>query len=92
MTSLVDVAVDVTIPRAVRTRVPLKIIPKPESDARSIIYNDGPGTIFIRGEKQGVSYDCGNCGSPLLIDVEEWQVKNIVFRCSNCGAYNESPA
>lgn len=83
---------DVTIPRVERKHVPLNVVPKPDNGHRSILYNDKVGSIFVRGEKHGVSYDCGNCETPLLIDIEEWQVKNIVLRCPNCGAYNESPS
>lgn len=72
----------------------LRVIPPPANGSRSILQLDAPGTILVQGNGGGpaVSYDCGNCGSPLLVDVTEDQVRNVVLKCNNCGSYNESPS
>ena len=74
-----------------RKHFTLRVIEKPEEGTRTVLLYDGPGTIIIKGEHPGVSYDCGNCESPLIVDIEPGQVRNLVLRCRACGAYNESP-
>lgn len=78
--------------RKQREHVPLRVIPQPSNGARSVLVLDSPGTVFVKGEGPAVSYECGTCGSPLLVDVKAEQVRNVVLLCANCGSYNEGPA
>lgn len=74
-----------------KTKISLTVIPKPEPNTMSVIE---PGGEFLKEKKpfmQGggnTDYICGECGWLLLSGIEEGKVKNMVFRCPNCGAYN----
>lgn len=83
---------DVTLPQRERVRKALRVVPEPPEKTRTVLYLTSPGTIFVRGEGPGMSFDCGYCGSPLLMDIREEQVANLVMRCANCGLYNEAPS
>jgi hypothetical protein len=50
---------------------------------------EGAGTVAMRGPGN-VMMDCGRCGSPLLVGMKTPQVANLVFKCKNCGAFNET--
>ncbi len=39
----------------------------------------------------GNEYQCGGCGAVLVTDSLPWEVRNIVFRCSDCSAPNLHP-
>lgn len=71
-------------------RFKLRVIPEPESDTRSVLVYEGEGTVVMRGEETGFVHACGGCDAPLIVDVRPGQIVNLVFRCSACGAYNES--
>lgn len=66
--------------------VRLRIIPKPDEGARSVI--QGEAKPFIKGTGQ-TNCLCGKCGEVLLEAIKPGQVKNVVFRCPTCGSYNE---
>lgn len=34
-------------------------------------------------------YTCGGCGALLVEDVWLWEIRNVVFHCPSCSAYNE---
>lgn len=70
----------------------LTTIPEPKRKSRSVLELRSAGTILIQGEGPPISYDCGVCASPLLVDVRPDQVTNVVLVCANCGAYNEGPS
>lgn len=72
-----------------KRRVRLAVIPEPESDTRSVIVYTGEGTVAMRGQGK-VVLECGNCGKPIVDGLAMTQVRNLVFRCNNCGAYNET--
>lgn len=72
-------------------RIALRVVPEPSNGARPILELESPGTVFVRGEADPILYVCGDCGATLLENVWEDQVENVVFACSSCGAYNESP-
>jgi len=71
-------------------RVPLKIIPEPEPDTRSVLIPKGLFPVF-RGQKN-IDKVCGNCGFLLLEGVGTGiEIRNIVIRCPKCKSYNELP-
>jgi predicted RNA-binding Zn-ribbon protein involved in translation (DUF1610 family) len=37
-----------------------------------------------------VSFDCGKCGKPLILDMAPGQVRQIVFKCPRCGSFNDT--
>ena len=48
-------------------------------------------TVALRDSSQpGPTYECGSCGSPLMVGVQPDQVTGIVLRCSMCRAYNDA--
>jgi uncharacterized Zn finger protein len=73
--------------RRIRTRV----IPEPEANTRSVLIYEGEGTVVMKGPGN-VIMECGNCGVPLVEGVAVNQLQNLVFRCPNCGEYNETLA
>ncbi len=73
-------------------KIPLRLIPEPEKDTRTVIVFTGKGTVVMRGEATGRDYVCGNCGATILAGIGRGQVKNIVFKCNACGAFNETRA
>jgi hypothetical protein len=79
-------------PRREREHEKLQPVPKPSNGSRTVLRLDGPGTIIVQGNganAPAISYDCGSCGSPLMVDVRRGQVTNVIMLCNNCGTYNE---
>jgi hypothetical protein len=78
--------------RSKRT-IALRVISEPEANTRAVIHHVGPGTVVMRGAGQStLVMECGNCGVPIIEGVHMNQVRGIVFRCKNCGEYNETLA
>ena len=71
----------------------LKIIPKPIEGSRVVLVPTRNVVPVIKGnvplDKGGTTYQCGNCGLPLISNIREGQVRNIVIKCPLCGEYNE---
>lgn len=70
--------------------IPLKVIPEPDPDARSVFIYEGEGTIVFRGFEVGLALCCGQCKSHLVIGLKREQIQNVVLKCNACGAYNET--
>jgi hypothetical protein len=71
--------------------VGLAVIPPPDPGTRAVFEGaDQESTVLIAGIDGRHSLDCGNCHLPLSIRVERNQFQGIVFRCSRCGAYNDT--
>jgi len=83
-----SVAKDTKPPRRKR-HIRLAVIPEPEPNTRTVLLYTGEGTVVIRGSGP-VTMDCGNCGAVLAQNVEMGQLQNLVLRCKNCGAFNET--
>ncbi len=73
---------------------PLTVISEPREGTRSVIVftpdspdDDDP---VMQGDVPRSSFICGQCGRVLLKDIGITQVRNIVFRCPRCGAFNET--
>jgi predicted RNA-binding Zn-ribbon protein involved in translation (DUF1610 family) len=78
------------IPRATR-HIAMMVISEPEPNTRSVLVYTGEGTVVMRGPGN-VVMDCGNCGAPLIEGVPVANLQGIVFRCPNCGQFNDTLA
>jgi hypothetical protein len=74
---------------AERLRVELAVIPPPAEGTRSVMVQTGPSPVCFKsdGPVDGV---CGNCGAVLVESGHLHMVQNVVLRCRDCGAHNES--
>lgn len=79
------------VPLRARQHRLLHPIQPPSNGSRTVLELSTPGSVFLVGDGPPISYDCGKCHSPLLVDVTADDVENVVFHCPNCGTYNESP-
>lgn len=64
----------------------LHVIELPPEHLR-IVLKDGPAPLLRR--EGDTTYLCGQCSTALAEDVWLWEVRNVVFRCPECGADNE---
>jgi transposase-like protein len=73
-------------------RLKLKVIPKPEKGSRSVLVaeNGADNLLFFKGQAGDIHYECGNCNRVLVSGVYSAQVQNIVMKCPECGAFNET--
>jgi hypothetical protein len=67
----------------------LAVIPEPAPNTRSVLNFTGNDTTVL-GTEGPITAECGQCGNPLLVNVEMNAIRNIVIRCGACRAYNES--
>ena len=68
----------------------MTLIPRPAPDSRPVLTSAFRGPL-IRGDGD-LSYRCGNCGDVLADSIAYEQVRNLVFQCFRCTAFNEVPA
>ncbi|MGZ4970821.1 MAG: SEC-C metal-binding domain-containing protein [Methylobacter sp.] len=78
------------IPPDIKERVPLRVIPEPDPDTRTVFEKTGDGTILFQGCDTNIALVCGGCGAPLAEGLEPSQFKGIILRCKQCMAYNET--
>lgn len=71
-------------------KIKLREIPKPEEGTRTVLVYSGDGTVAMSGVATGHDYVCGVCDSVILEAIPKGQVVNVVFRCNNCGAFNDT--
>lgn len=71
--------------------IKLMVIPEPDPDTRTIFVYTGEGTVVMRGTGN-VVMECGNCGVPLVDGIPVSQIRSIVFKCPNCGQFNDTLA
>jgi hypothetical protein len=64
----------------------LRTIELPETHLR-IVLKQGPAPLVQRDGD--TNYLCGTCSAVLAKHVWMWEVRNVVFRCPQCGANNE---
>jgi hypothetical protein len=83
-------------PTPKKRRVRLAVIPEPDPKIRSIL---APGegfpkdTPIMTGDKASPAslvMECGGCGRALLVGIKTSQVQNLVLKCPDCGAFNET--
>lgn len=78
------------VPPEIKERVPLRVIPEPDPDTRTVFERTGDGTILFQGFDTNIALVCGKCGAPLAAGLQPSKIKNIVLRCKQCMAYNET--
>lgn len=82
--------VRIQVPPEITERVSLAVIPEPDPNTRTVFEKTGEGTSFIQGFQTGLALVCGNCSSVLAAGIHRQQIRNVVLRCKQCGAYNEA--
>jgi len=85
-------ALNKSIPkRQTNRRLRMMVIPEPEPNTRAVLIYTGEGTVVMQGEGN-VTMECGNCSAPLIEGVPTGNIQNIVLKCPQCGAFNETLA
>ena len=74
----------------INEEIMLNVIPEPDPDTRSVFIREGEGTIVFTGYQVGLALLCGRCKSHLIVGIPKENIQNIVIRCNNCGAFNET--
>jgi len=69
----------------------LKVIPEPAPNICSVFIQppEKAKFPFITGQGK-LDLLCGTCDSVLAKKVVEGQIRGIVFKCPDCGSYNDS--
>ena len=67
----------------------MEVISEPEAGTRSIFICDTAVATFKGTGPR--SYQCGGCGKTLIEGATTARFANVVFKCGNCGEYNEIP-
>ena len=78
------------IPPEIKERVPLRVIPEPDPDTRTVFEKLGEGTTLFQGFDTNIALVCGTCGAPLAAGLQQTQIQGIVLRCKQCMAFNET--
>lgn len=65
----------------------MRVVAKPAEDTATVIEYAGEGTVAMKGDGGGHDYVCSKCGATVLNDINEGQVRGIVFRCNGCSSY-----
>lgn len=68
----------------------LKVIAEPDPNTRTVLIYKGEGTVLMAGFDVGLALTCGQCNAHLVVGVPRENFNNIVIKCNNCGAFNES--
>ena len=71
------------------TKYHMKVIPEPEEGSRSVLFSDSLEPIIEGAGPR--TYQCGTCGETLIKRIRVMQVVHIVFKCAECGSFNEIP-
>jgi hypothetical protein len=77
-------------PIVISQRIPLKVIPEPDPGSRSVFIQNGKESIVFSGRETEISLDCGQCGASLVVGLKQDQIRNIVLKCNQCGAFNDT--
>ncbi len=72
-----------------KTTYRMNAITEREEGTRSIFICGAPGSTFKGTGPR--SYQCGGCGKTLIEGATTARFANVVFKCGNCGEYNEIP-
>lgn len=68
----------------------LTIIPKPDEGTRTVLFlPPGEESPIVSGEGP-MAYTCGACDVTIVDGVDAGALKNLVFICRGCGAYNQT--
>lgn len=72
----------------ITSSIALKVIPKPPHNTASVFERTGEGTLVFSGSTVGLSMNCGECGSQLVVGIPRENINKIVLKCNKCGKYN----
>lgn len=73
-----------------KLHIKLHVIPEPAEGTRSILVKTTPGLLIQAKDAPNVVMDCGACGERLVQGCRSNQIANMVIKCSECGAFNET--
>jgi len=76
--------------KAPRRQIKLLVIPKPAERTRTVLLQGSAPPLFTGEEAEAPDYVCGKCDSVLIAKTTRLWLLNIVIRCFNCGAYNDT--
>jgi hypothetical protein len=71
-------------------KIKLLVIPEPAERTRTILLQASALPLFTGEETEAPGYVCGKCDSVLIAKTTKLWLLNIVIRCFNCGAYNDT--
>ena len=77
-------------PPEIKQRVALTVISEPDPNTRTVFENTGEGTILFQGFDTDIGLVCGTCAAVLAAGMRREQIRYIVLRCKQCGAFNET--
>lgn len=66
----------------------LRVTQQPPANTRLVFVADRAPIARGHGMER---FECGDCGDVLLVQTSLRDIAGAVFRCPNCGAYNEAP-
>ncbi len=78
------------VPPEIGERLPLVVIPEPDPNTRAVFEHAGNGTLFFQGFDTNIALVCGTCSAVLAAGIRRDQVRHVVLRCKQCGAFNET--
>ncbi len=64
------------------------LVPEASIEKRTVLETT---TLPLFEGKGATNYLCGNCGAILVKNVQQKQIKNLVFKCPICKFFNEIP-
>jgi predicted RNA-binding Zn-ribbon protein involved in translation (DUF1610 family) len=68
----------------------LNVVPEGANGRTVMEVDPASGNVVFTGQGR-YTYGCGNCGEDLIVGAEPGDVGNVLIKCNNCGAINESP-
>ncbi len=66
----------------------MSVIPEEETENQSVLILTRKGVPLFKGDSSD-NYLCGACDTVMCENVSRGQFINLVFKCSNCGAFNK---
>ena len=69
----------------------MRVIQEPDPTRRRVFQGDAIPYVSENGVGDQ-TYQCGACETVLVKDSWAWTIRNIVFHCPGCGAYNVEAA
>lgn len=77
-------------PPEIKQRIVLTVIAEPDPNTRTVFEKANEGTIYWQGSATNIGLVCGTCAAVLVAGMRREQIVNIVLRCKQCGAFNET--
>lgn len=84
--------IKIKTPPTITEEIRLNLVPEPDpnSSSKAVFVFKGEGTVVFQGFFTNTALCCGQCGSHLVAGMGLDTVQNIIFRCNNCGSFNET--